>query len=253
MTPWRLEVLRLTRTGRLAALLGVFVLLGLAAPLLTRYLDRLLELFQDSLGGALITVPEPTAVAALQGFEKNAAQIGIIVLVVVAASAVAVDSSPQVGVFFRTRVRSTWAILLPRVLITTAAATLAATAGLLAAWYETAVLIEPVPPAAVLVGSIAFGLLNLFVVTLTAVWAQVLRGTLGAVLGALCTLILLPVLGLLPPVAAYLPTTLAAATSALTGAGSPQDLLPAAVVAVVASLGLFIAAAALMHRREPTG
>lgn len=253
MTTWRLEVRRLTRTGRLAALVGVFTLFGFVGPLLTKYLDSLLDWVGGSLGGATIVAPEPTVVAALQGFERNAAQVGLVVLVVVAISALAVDSVPQVGMFFRTRARSSWSILMPRTIITTLAGTAAASAGLLAAWYESAVLIGAVPVRAILGGILGYALLSLFVVSLAASWAQATRGTLGAVLGSLCTLIAIPITGLLPALSDLTPTSLSTVASHLANDGSLGDFVPAMLMTAGLSAALLIAATALFRRREPQG
>ena len=91
MTVWRLEIARLWRTRRLVALLGVFLVLGFGEPVLTYYLPQLVN---GETNGIKIVIPPATPAQALKGFSQNAAQLGILVVVIVAAASVALDSGP---------------------------------------------------------------------------------------------------------------------------------------------------------------
>jgi ABC-2 type transport system permease protein len=110
--PWRLEWLRLVRTPRLFAVVAVYLLFGLAGPLLARYMSELLRLAGPS------TV-EVTAQAArpqdgLYNYVAQVSQTGVIVVVVVAAGAVAFDARRGVSVFLRSRTRHLRDLVLPR-------------------------------------------------------------------------------------------------------------------------------------------
>ena len=61
MSPWRLEILRLTRTKKWVALVGVYVGFGLLGPLTARYIKEILSRVGSS-DGTVITVPDPTPV-----------------------------------------------------------------------------------------------------------------------------------------------------------------------------------------------
>ena len=101
MNLWRLEWLRLARTRRLAALIGVYLFFGLTGPLTARYLEQIL----GSLGteGVRIEFPQPKPADGIVQFMGNVSQIGLLVVVLVAASALAFDARREMAVFLRTR------------------------------------------------------------------------------------------------------------------------------------------------------
>jgi len=233
MNLWRLEMLRLTRTRRWVALVGVYVLFGLLGPLSTRYMEQLLSSLGNSLQGMSITLPTPTAPAAMDAFVKNATQIGTIVVVVVAAGALAFDSVREMGIFLRTRVSSVTTILLPRYLITTIASAIAFTLGVLTAWYETWALIGAIDAADIAIG-IAYGVIYIaLVVAVVAATAQWFRSVLPAVLAAIVILLLMPTLGLVNVISDWVPSRLTSALGELAAGAAPTDYLGAVLTSVL--------------------
>ena len=134
MSLWRLEWIRLFRTKRWIALLGVYVFFGLVGPLTARYISEILESFG---GDVQVVIPDPVAADGIASYISNAAQIGLLVAVGVAAAALVFDSKPQMGIFLRSRVKSVAAIIAPRYLVATAAIAAAFTVGSIAALYES--------------------------------------------------------------------------------------------------------------------
>ena len=76
MTLWRLEWLRLIRTKRWIALVGVFVFFGLLGPLTARYLGEIIDFAGGELEGATIEFPPPVPADGMTQFVSNAMQIG---------------------------------------------------------------------------------------------------------------------------------------------------------------------------------
>lgn len=246
MTLWRLEVARLVRGRRLVALLGVFTFFGLTSPLLARYMDTILERFG---GEVTVTVPDPVPADGITQYLANATQIGLLVVLVTAAGALAFDAKPELAAFLRSRV-SIPRLVVPRYVVATAAACSAFAIGALAAWYETHVLLGPVPAAGMLAG-IGFTWVYLaFAVAVVALCAGLTRSTLMTVLASAGLLVGLPVLGLVPALHPWVPSTLVGALDGLARGAQVGDYLRAAGVAVVASAGLLMAAVALLRRRE---
>ncbi len=249
MSPWRLEVLRLTRTKKWAALVGVYVAFGLVGPLTARYIKEILSRV-GSADGTVITVPDPTPADGMVQFVSNASQIGTLVVVIVAAGALAFDAIPEMGVFLRTRVSPAWKVLVPRLVVSFLAAAVAFLAGVGVAWYETWALLGPPAAGSVLAGA-GLGVVFLaFVVALTAAVAQRARSVLGTVMTSLVVLIAMPVVGLAPAISRWLPTSLANALADLPAGGTMNDYWPALGVAVVATVALVAAAFAWSGRRE---
>ena len=110
MSLWRLEVLRLWRTQRWLILLAVFGSFGLLGPLTARYLPDVLESLGEEAAGSL---PPMTTFDGVTQYVGNAAQIGLLAVIFVAAAALAFDAKPEMAVFLRTRAKVR-DIVLPR-------------------------------------------------------------------------------------------------------------------------------------------
>ncbi|MFH1331600.1 MAG: hypothetical protein ABIJ48_13285 [Actinomycetota bacterium] len=248
MTLWRLEWLRLLRTRRLLVLVGVYTFFGLLGPLTARYLPQIIERF----GGEMtVIVPDPVPADGMAQFGANAQQVGLLVLVVIAAGALTFHALPEMAIFLRTRARSVGRLLVPRAAVTWCAAAIALVVGTAAAWYETAILLGTVPAGAVLAGT-ALGLVYLaFVVGVVAAVAARSPGLLATAAGSLIALLALPLLGLLSPVAPWLPSYLVGAPDALVaGRTGFTEYLGAMAVSLAATAGLLALAARMAGTRE---
>jgi ABC-2 type transport system permease protein len=245
---WRLEWLRLLRTHRLLALVGTYLFFGFTGPLTARYLSAILGRLGTE--GVRVEFPEPVPADGIAQFVGNASQIGLLVVVLVAASALAFDARREMAVFLRTRVGAVREIIVPAYVMTVAAAVAALAAGSLAAWYETAVLLGPVPVTAMLIG-IALGALFLaFAVALTAAVSAVIRGAAATAGVTLVGLLLLAIVGGLTPLGRWLPTRLAGAVTELVRGASTVDYWPAVLTSIVGIVVAMTVAVALGARRE---
>jgi len=198
---WRLEWLRLVRTGRWIALGAVFLLLGFGEPLATRYLGQLLSTATGA-GNIHITVSSPQPADAMRAYFNNIPTLGTLVAVVIAALAFAVRANPPLAALYLTHVPGRIGFLFPRLLTIVAATTLASVAGGAAAAYETTVLIGAPTASGTVAGILASALGTVFAVTLTFLTATLLRGqvaTIAVALGA--TLVVVPFTGLIPGIA----------------------------------------------------
>jgi ABC-2 type transport system permease protein len=249
LSSWRVEWWRLTRTRRLVALLGTFVFFGLAGPLFARYAADLLGSADSS--GITITVPPPVPADGIGGYTQGAMQLGLLVSVVVAAFALALDANPALAVYYRTRVRRLSALLVPRLVVAVAGAVGAYLAGLLICWYETAVLIGQPGTVAVVVSAATGSLYLTFAVAVTAFAGTVARSTLGTVGYALAVLIGSPVVGAAVPGAArWVPSALAGAPEAVMRQNTPGEYILAAVVTAILSAGCLAGALLWGQRTE---
>ncbi|MEU4215744.1 hypothetical protein [Actinoplanes sp. NPDC026623] len=248
MTLWRLEWLRLVRTRRLPALIAVYAFFGLTGPLTARYLGEILRAVGTE--GVQVQFPDPAPADGVAQFAGNASQIGLLVVVLIAASALAFDARREMAVFLRTRVTGVHSIVLPAYGVTVGGAAAGFVAGSACAWYETTVLLGAPPAGAMLVGT-AYGVAFLaFAVALVAFVAALVRGVLAA---AGVTLVLLLFTGILGGVAqanTWLPTGLLGAVTALTAGAAPADYLPALAVTGVLAVLALAGAVTLGNRRE---
>jgi ABC-2 type transport system permease protein len=248
MNLWRLEWLRLIRTPRAISLLAVFVLLGLAGPVLTKYEGSLVN---GHTNGARIYIPPPTPADGLGSYISNESLIGLIVVITLAAAALTIDARPGLAVFLRTKATGMWRVVAPRFAVGAAAAVVAYALGSLAAWYETDVLIGPLPWLEMLVGILCGALYLVFAVAVTALAASLARGTSGTVAISLGTLLALPIIGTVHAVDAWLPSALVNAPVDLVSGAHPLSyFLPTLAVTTGATLAMLACAVLRLRTRE---
>ena len=252
MTVVRLEWLRLWRTYRLLILLVVFAFFGLLGPLTAAYLPELISLASQSEDlGMAIELPEPVPADGIAQYIGNISQLGLITVAAVGALALAIDARPGLAAFYRTRQPAAHSWLMPRWAATTLAAAAAWTVGLLAAVYETVLLIGPLPVGGMLTGWAAWVLYLAFAVALVALSAGIVRSTVAVTAVSVGLLILVALVGIIPQVGEWLPSHLIGAPTALAdGSLEPADFVRAAGVTVVATAAALVAAGRLVRRRE---
>jgi ABC-2 type transport system permease protein len=245
---WRLEWLRLVRTRRLVAIVAVYLFFGLTGPVSVRYLPEILG--RAGNGRFNIDLPPPVPADGIAQFVGNAAQICLLVVVLVSASALAFDARREMAIFLRTRIDSVRRILVPALTINAIAAVVGLGLGTAAAWYETAALIGGLPAGRMLIGFGYGALFLVFSVALVGAVASLVRGTLGAAGISLVVLLAMAVLGSFGQLGHWLPTGLAGAMAAVVGDGDPVDYLPAVGVSAVATAALVWLATVMGSRRE---
>jgi ABC-2 type transport system permease protein len=205
MNLWRLEWLRLIRTPRALALAAVYVLFGLIEPVVTKYQNKL---FAHVGNGIRIYAPPPAPADALSAYIGEASLVGLIVTVVLAAGALSFDARHGLATFLRTRAASIWHLVTPRFAVNAAAAAIAYLLGTLAAWYETQVLIGPLPVTGMLAGIVCGAAYLAFAVAMTTLAASMARSTLTTAGIALAVLLVLPIAGTFHAIQDWLPSTL---------------------------------------------
>jgi ABC-2 type transport system permease protein len=248
MSLWRLEWLRLVRTPRAVALGVVFAFIGLVEPVATRYESTII----GHLGGrAKVSVPAPTAPAALNSYVTEVTLIGLILVVAFAAGAMSFDTRHGLATFLRTRIGSIWQVVTPRFAVNAAAAIVAYLLGTLGAWYETEVLIGPLPAGGMLAGLLCGAVYFTFAVAVAALAAALVRSIIGATGTALAILILLPIASAIRPVARWLPSALVnAPVDLVNGTQQLTSFWPAIAVSVAASASALLLTARQLRRRE---
>jgi ABC-2 type transport system permease protein len=246
MSLWRLEVLRMVRTYRWIIVVAVYLLFGVLGPVSARYLNEIVGNFA---GDITIVMPDPRPVDGILQFVSNTTQLGLLAVVIVAASALAVDARTEVAAFLRTRVEHGAVLLWPRYVVATAIAVLALLAGTAVAWALTAVILGGLPAGAMVAGTAMGALYLAFAVAVVAAAGAIARGVLPTVFAALAVLILLPIAGVLPVLEPWLPSHLVTAVVALLEGEQASDHLRAVgVTIVVIPLLLALAARQLQHR-----
>jgi ABC-2 type transport system permease protein len=247
MSPWRLEWFRFVRTPRWIVLFGVYLTFGLIGPVMAKYMADILEHAQSEM---TIILPPPAPKDGIVNYLSQVGQIGLIVVVAIAASAMTFDARRGVSTFLRSRVSSIWELVRPRVAVTAMAAVLAYGLGTLAAWYETALLLGPLPVGAMLGGLLCESVYLTFAVAVVAAVAPIARSTIAVAAIALAALIVLSIVGGLGVLHDWLPSALSGAPAALLAGTSVTDYLPALLVTATACPLLITAGVIGLRHRE---
>jgi ABC-2 type transport system permease protein len=248
MSAWRQEWLRLRRTPRGGAVVAVYLTFGLLGPVMAKYAQDIIDRFGG--GSVTVIVAPPTPRDGVANFISQVSQTGLLALVVVAAGAFAFDARRGIATFLRTRARTMWDVLAPRLAMNAALAVVAYSVGTAAAWYETALLIGPLSATDVLAGVLCGSAYLLFAVALTAAAASIARTVLGTVGLALGVLLVLPILGIIGPVHDWLPSSLVTAPVSLVDGARLSTYLPALASSAAGVVALTAFAAHRLGRRE---
>jgi ABC-2 type transport system permease protein len=248
MNLWRLEWMRLVRTPRALALGAVFIFFGLIEPVIAKYQS---QIFRHVGNGVRISFPPATPAQGVSGYVGELGGTGLIVVVVVAASAFSFDAHQGLATFLRTRVASIWQLVTPRFAVNAVAAAIAYLLGTLAAWYETELLIGSLPVGEMLAGILCGAAYLAFAVAVTALAASMVRSTLATAGIALGVLLVLPVAGTFHAIDNWLPSTLVnAPVDLLNGAHHLPHYLPTLGVTVVVSAAALAIAVLRLRARE---
>ncbi len=236
MSPWRLEWFRFVRSPRWIVLFGVYLTFGLIGPVMAKYMADILEHAQSEM---TIILPPPAPKDGIVNYLSQVGQIGLIVVVAIAASAMTFDARRGVSTFLRSRVSSIWELVRPRVAVTA-----------MAAWYETALLLGPLPVGAMLGGLLCESVYLTFAVAVVAAVAPIARSTIAVAAIALAALIVLSIVGGLGVLHDWLPSALSGAPAALLAGTSVTDYLPALLVTATACPLLITAGVIGLRHRE---
>lgn len=245
MNLWRLELLRLFRTHRIWILLSVFAGFGVLGPLSARFLPEIV----DAVGGGVeIAVPPPSPELAMAGYLGNALQIGVLAIAFVAAAALAFDAKTEMAIYLRTRapIRQ---ILTPRYVANMAAAVFSFFIGTAIAYVGSTLLIGAPRLGGTIAATLLLAVYLVFAVALTGLAASFVRSVPGAALITVAALMVIGIIGLIPQVEPWLPSSLVGSFDVLISGGE-FVYWRALMVTVVLSFGCLPLSFALMGRRE---
>ncbi len=247
MTLWRLEVLRLTRTHRWTIIVGVYVAFAVIGAFSARFMGEIMTNFATDI---VVEVPDPRPVDGVGQFLGNVTQIGLLAIVIVAAGSLTIDARTEVAAFLRGRVERARTLLWPRYTVVAGLAVFSLVLGTAITWALTGVLIGGLPAPPMIVGTLYGSVYLLFAVAVVSAVAGLVRGTTATVFLSLLALLLLPVLGLFPPLQPWLPSHLVGAVASLVEGAPASDYVRATVVTLAAIPALLTLAASGLERRE---
>jgi ABC-2 type transport system permease protein len=236
------------RTRRLLVVTIVFVVFGVASPLLARYTPELIAMLATE-EGLVIEVPPPTMNDAIVQFVRNLGQTGVLAAILLAMGAVATEKERGTAAMWLTKPVTRGAFLGAKAIaIGGVLAVGMAGAGLAGHAYTTFLFDPPHPGAWVLMCLLLLLQMSAYA-ALTFLGSTLTRSPLAAAALGIGALTVIAIVGALPGIGAWTPSGLADASIAIAAGGAPERLTEP-VVATVVLIGAALGGSWLSFRRQ---
>ena len=236
LTSARVETQRLTRSGLLLGLVAVFAFFGLSGPALALYMPQILGAATGT-DQLMIEAAEATPADGIMLFNQSAMQLGLILAVAVAITALAWDARPGTSIFYRTRVPHLTRLMLPRFIIDCLMVVVSYAVALLVAAGLTEVFIGPLDGRLLVSVGVASAVYLVMAMSLGYLVMALTRRTAAAIAGATVLILMLPLLSSVAALTPWVPTTLVASP----GAGLQELTAPLVAAVIVATVCVLVA------------
>lgn len=239
-----LEMIRWWRSRRLLVLVLVLVFSGVSSPLMQVHLPDILSKLGDS-SVIVANMASPTREELLSSYFKNSSQLGLLVSCYLCTWGMSMGDDAGMRLYYRSRSRRAFGLLLPRIAATTTVAVLAVALGAVAALYESSVLTDQ--PWRAGAGDIAAALfLHAGALVCFSLLAGVVAAWTGSAFGAtigVCGVVLLAGLTSSSDAYKWTPMSLLSPGSVFDGEGTAQPFTCAAITACVLTVLLALTSA----------
>lgn len=244
----RKELLEAWRTRRVLVVAIVFTAFGIASPYLARYLP---ELIKSLAGGQVqIVIPPPTVGDAVDQFQKNLGQAGILTAVLLAMGSVAVEKERGTAALVLSKPASRGAYLLAKVLAVAATLGIALLVASVGGYTYTALLFEVLPPIGWASMTALLLLMLLVYAALTFLGSVLTRSSIAAAGIGVGGLLVVALVSVLPTVGAYTPGGLSLPGRALALGTDAGAVIGPVLVNLGLLVGLFAVAWVAFRRQE---
>jgi ABC-2 type transport system permease protein len=239
------EVIEAWRTYRVVLVSALFVSIGIAAPVIARYLPELVQLFGEV--DAEIGVPEASLADVLDLLVAGLAQAGVLAAVFLTMGAVAGERERGTAWLMLTRPVSRAAYVWAKVVALAMIMGLATSLAVLAAWLYTTLLFGPQDPLGWIQLAVVAWLATMVYVSITFLGSVVAGSTVGAAGVGVAAAVGLAVGSTVTTLGPWLPTGLFDVAKAAVLQEASEDLDPSRTVVV--SVGIIAVAAVLSWAR----
>jgi ABC-2 type transport system permease protein len=215
------EIREQVRTARLVAVSVVFIVFGILGPVTDRYMKELIDAVGAQSGGFSVQIPPPTLEGALVQITKNLSQFGIICALLLAMGSVAWEKERGTAGMILTKPASRAAFLAAKLVAISFTLAVAMALGTGVAYVYTWILYPTVFP---LGGYIAMAVLMWWILVgftaITLLGSTITRSAIAAAGIGLVLLVVMGIVGALPVVGPYMPSSLSEPARAI---GLGQD------------------------------
>ena len=243
------EIIEAWRTYRLGIVCGLFVVLGILSPIVTRYLPQIVRVFAPA--DFEIGLPDMGVADVLDQLLRNIAQLGALAAILLTMGSVAGEKERATAALVLVKPVGRAAFLWAKFVALGMVFGLATGLAVLAAWLYTALLFERPPILPWISMAMVIWLSTMVYVSITFLGSVVLRSPIGAAAVGLAALLVLSLASVVSTLNPSLPAGLIDVARAVALEEISPDLDPARTVAV--SVGVIVVSltlALLRFRRE---
>jgi ABC-2 type transport system permease protein len=204
---WK-ELTEQWRSSRLLITVAVLGASGILGPLSAKYLPVVLAHMADVPEGLAEIMPEPDAGMAVMEYADNVVQLGVVLAILLPMAAVVAEKAAGTAEITLSKPVSRAAFLLAKFVGCALSFTVGLSVAALAGYYYTGVLFRWLPIASFMAANALILLYLLVIVGFTLLASTVARSQLAAAGMAVGVLVLLGLLGGLPPLRGWLPAAM---------------------------------------------
>jgi ABC-2 type transport system permease protein len=238
------------RTNRFVAVAAVFIFFGILSPLTDRFMKELLDALGSQGGGMTFTVPPPSLEGAAGQVLKNSAQFGVMCALLLAMGSVAWEKERGTAGMILTKPASRAAFLAAKLVAISITLGLATILGC-GFSYVYVVLLYPTPFA--LGGYVAMAIMLWWMLVafaaITMLASSLTRSAVAAAGIGFLAFIVTDILGAVPVIGAYMPSSLGAIAMDLVMGNDPGFVL-GPILVNVALVPIVFAATWLTFRHQ---
>ena len=199
------------RTNRLVAVAAVFVLFGILGPLTDRYMKQLFDAIGSESAGMTFQVPPPSLAGASAQILKNLSQFGIICALLLAMGSVAWERERGTAGMIMTKPASRAAFLAAKLVAISINLGVAVVLGCgLAYVYTTLLYPEAFPIGGYVAMSVLLWWTLVIFAAITMLGSTLTRSAIAAAGIGLVSLLVVGIIGALPVIGPYMPSSLPA-------------------------------------------
>ncbi|MGA3057922.1 MAG: ABC transporter permease [Candidatus Limnocylindrales bacterium] len=239
------------RTGRLVAVAAVFVLFGILGPLTDRFMKQLFDAIGSESAGMTFQVPPPSLDGASVQILKNLSQFGIICALLLAMGSVAWERERGTAGMILTKPASRAAFLAAKLVAISINLAVSVALGCGLAYLYVALLYPAAfPIGGYLAMSVLLWWMLVIFAAITMLGSTITRSAIAAAGIGLVALLVLGVVGALPVIGPYMPSSLGGPASDLVLGRDPGFILGPILFNIALVPVLFVATWLAFRRQE---
>ena len=244
------EITEQVRSGKLTILAMLFILFGIMNPAVAKLTPWLLEVMADSMAesGMTVTVVSITAMDSWVQFFKNI-PMALIVFVLLQSSIFTKEYSSGTLILSLTKGLERFKVVIAKALLLFILWSVGYWLCFGITYGYNAYFWDNVIAQSLTFSVVCWWLFGVWVIALTVLFSTMASANTGVLLGVGGTVLVSYLVGLLPKISKYLPTTLADGTSLIYGAAQTDDYIPAIAITAAVTLLCFAVSIPLFNKK----